>query len=73
MRKWIGILVIAIVAISLPLTIAWRGAETKASSYAEDRAQIMDLRARYMFALDFFDLVPVTDFAALRPGYNGYV
>jgi len=28
----------------------------KASSYAEDRAQIEDLQARYMFALDFGDL-----------------
>jgi len=31
-------------------------AETNVSSYAEDRAQIEDLQARYMFSLDFDDL-----------------
>ena len=31
-------------------------ADTNVSSYAEDRAQIEDLQARYMFALDFDDL-----------------
>lgn len=31
-------------------------AETNVCSYAEDRAQIEDLQARYMFALDFGDL-----------------
>jgi uncharacterized protein (TIGR02246 family) len=31
-------------------------ADTNVSSYAEDRAQIEDLQARYMFALDFRDI-----------------
>jgi hypothetical protein len=56
MRKWIGVLVIAIVFLLLLLATSCTGAKTKASSYAEDRAQIMDLQARYLFALDFFDM-----------------
>jgi hypothetical protein len=56
MRKWIGILAVVICAVLLLLTISWTRAEAEANSYAEDRAQIMDLQARYMFALDFFDM-----------------
>jgi ketosteroid isomerase-like protein len=56
MRKWIGALAGAIVAVSLILTISCTPAGTNVSSYAEDRAQIEDLQARYLFALDFFDM-----------------
>ena len=45
-----------IVAVSLVLTISCTGAKPNASSYAEDRAQIEDLQARYLFALDSFDM-----------------
>ena len=56
MRKWMGMLIGAIAALSLILTISCTPADTNVSSYAEDRAQIEDLQARYMFALDFGDL-----------------
>jgi hypothetical protein len=57
MRKWMGILLGAIAVVSLILTISCSTAKTNAgSSYAEDRAQIEDLQARYLFALDFFDM-----------------
>jgi hypothetical protein len=56
MRKWIGILAGAIVALLLILTISCKPAVNNVSSYAEDRAQIEDLQARYLFALDFFDM-----------------
>jgi hypothetical protein len=60
MRKCIGILAGAIMAVLLILTISCRPAVKPAannvSSYAEDRAQIEDLQARYLFALDFFDM-----------------
>ncbi len=38
------------------LTFACNEKGALESSYAEDRAQIEDLQARYLFALDFFDL-----------------
>ncbi|HSW39879.1 MAG TPA: nuclear transport factor 2 family protein [Acidobacteriota bacterium] len=42
---------------ALLLTISCAPAdEIKADSYAEDRALIEDLQARYLFALDFFDM-----------------
>jgi ketosteroid isomerase-like protein len=56
MRKWIGILLVAVVALLLLSAISRTRAEIKTSSYAEDRAQIEDLQARYLFALDFFDM-----------------
>jgi ketosteroid isomerase-like protein len=56
MRKWIGALAGAMVTVSLILTISCTPAATSARSYAEDRAQIEDLQARYLFALDFFDM-----------------
>jgi ketosteroid isomerase-like protein len=56
MRKWIGALAGAIVLVCLILTISCTPAGTHVSSYAEDRAQIEDLQARYLFALDSFDM-----------------
>jgi hypothetical protein len=56
MRKWIGMLLGALAVASLILTISCATAKAKVSSYAEDRAQIEDLQARYLFALDFFDM-----------------
>jgi ketosteroid isomerase-like protein len=56
MRKWIGALASAIVVACLILTISCTPAGTNVSSYAEDRAQIEDLQARYLFALDSFDM-----------------
>jgi ketosteroid isomerase-like protein len=56
MRERMGILLVAVVAVSLLLTISCTRTETKADSYAEDRAQIENLQARYLFALDFFDM-----------------
>ncbi len=56
MRKWIGVLAVVIMAVPLILFISCNSASTKVSSYAEDRAQIEDLQARYLFALDSFDM-----------------
>jgi ketosteroid isomerase-like protein len=56
MQKFIGFMLSAIVAVSLILYVSCAPADSNASSYAEDRAQIEDLQARYLFALDFFDL-----------------
>ena len=56
MRKWIGTLVVALMAVFLISTISCNSAGSNIGSYAEDRAQIMDLQARYLFALDFFDM-----------------
>ena len=56
MRKCMEILVFAITVISLVLTVSCAPAGKGKNSYAEDRAQIEDLQARYLFALDFFDL-----------------
>ncbi|NLT68310.1 MAG: nuclear transport factor 2 family protein [Acidobacteria bacterium] len=53
MKKHIGLLLIAAVA---GLLLVTSSCTTKTDSYAEDRAQIMDLQARYLFALDFFDM-----------------
>ena len=53
MKRLIGLLLITGVAGLLLITSSCK---TKANSYAEDRAQIMDLQARYLFALDFFDM-----------------
>lgn len=50
-----GTLLCVIVALSLIMGMSYTSADTKVSSYAEDRAQIEDLQARYMFALDFGD------------------
>ena len=56
MRKWIIALVGAAAAVSLIAAVSCSTAETNISSYAEDRALIENLQARYLFALDFFDL-----------------
>jgi len=56
MRNWMRTASITVAAFSLALLIACTTAQPKVSSYAEDRAQIEDLQARYMFALDFRDL-----------------
>jgi ketosteroid isomerase-like protein len=56
MKRLMGILLSSIIAVSLILTIACIQKDNNTSNYAEDRAQIEDLQARYLFALDFFDL-----------------
>ena len=56
MRKWIRILLSAFAVGTLMLMLSCQPADTNAVSYAEDRAMIEDLQARYLFALDFFDL-----------------
>ena len=55
MKKWMGMLLstIAILTVSCAHVAS---VNTNTSSYAEDRAQIEDLQARYLFALDFFDM-----------------
>jgi ketosteroid isomerase-like protein len=55
MRKWTGILLGAIAVFTLMVALSCAPAGENAVSYAEDRAQIEDLQARYMFALDFHD------------------
>ncbi len=55
MRKWMGSLLCAITALSMVTVMSCAPADTNVSSYAEDRAQIENLQARYMFALDFGD------------------
>jgi len=52
MRKSTVILLSGIVALFLTFAVPSASAQ---SSYAEDRAMIEDLQARYMFALDFRD------------------
>jgi uncharacterized protein (TIGR02246 family) len=52
MRKATGILLCGIAVLFLAATVSSRSTQ---SSYAEDRAQIENLQARYMFALDFKD------------------
>jgi hypothetical protein len=57
MQKWTTILLVAIAASVLFVAASCTPADTNATvSYGEDRAQIEDLQARYMFALDFHDL-----------------
>ena len=56
MQKWTCILLSTVAVFSLILTFSCTPAQTEAAIYAEDRAQIEDLQARYMFALDFHDL-----------------
>jgi ketosteroid isomerase-like protein len=56
MQKWIGVLVGVVLAASLILGVSCKPAASNAVSYAEDRAQIEDLQARYLFALDSFDM-----------------
>jgi ketosteroid isomerase-like protein len=56
MRKWLGTSFSIITVVLLMLTISCTPVDTDTSSYAEDRALIEDLQARYLFALDSFDL-----------------
>ncbi len=56
MRKLSITVFIIMAIISVTLIMTHSSAETGATSYAEDRALIEDLQARYMFALDFGDL-----------------
>ena len=53
MKKLIGIVVCSLAV--LLLTAAATSSKQKQSTYADDRAAIEDLQARYMFALDFKD------------------
>ena len=52
MRKAAGIVLCGIAVVLLTAAAASKKAQ---SSYAEDRAEIEDLQARYLFALDFHD------------------
>jgi len=56
MKKWMGSLLCAIAALSLITIMSCAPVDTNVSSYAEDRAQIENLQARYMFAFDFHDI-----------------
>jgi ketosteroid isomerase-like protein len=53
MRKAMVVLLCGIVVLLVAVSVSSR--PTPSSSYAEDRAEIEDLQARYMFALDFKD------------------
>jgi len=55
MRKLTGVVLCA-VALFLVFAVSYRSAAAEAGSYAEDRALIEDLQARYLFALDFGDI-----------------
>jgi 3-phenylpropionate/cinnamic acid dioxygenase small subunit len=56
MRKWTVALFFSMAALFLILAVSYRSADAQAGNYAEDRAQIEDLQARYMFYLDFKDV-----------------
>ena len=57
MRKWMRILIIAMVGLSMIMIVSCETVDSSAKScYAADRAQIEDLQARYLFALDFGDI-----------------
>ena len=64
MSKWTTKVFYALITLSLIGILSYAFAGTNNSSYGEDRAQIENLQARYMFALDFGDLDTfVTTFA----------
>ena len=56
MRRVSTIVGTLLVILSFSFIISYTSADTGAGSYAEDRALIEDLQARYMFALDFGDM-----------------
>ena len=56
MRKWTVVLVGILAVVLAIFALSYRSAGAQGSSYAEDRALIEDLQARYMFALDFRDI-----------------
>jgi hypothetical protein len=55
MRKSMGMLLGTIGAVLLVLAISCTPADTDTSSYAENRARIENLQARYMFAMNSFE------------------
>jgi 3-phenylpropionate/cinnamic acid dioxygenase small subunit len=55
MSKLMRTLLIVVIGLSLIIIMASAPSDTGKSSYAEDRALIEDLQARYMFAFDFND------------------
>ena len=56
MRKLTVFAFCAIAGLLLIFAVSDRSADAQAGSYAEDRALIEELQARYMFALDFGDV-----------------
>ena len=56
MRKLTFVLLCCMGGLLLTFAMASASAQNKTGSYAEDRALIEDLQARYMFALDFGDV-----------------
>ena len=55
MRKTTIALVFGLAGLAAGSLLSSRAAAAAAASYGEDRAQIEDLQARYLFALDFHD------------------
>ena len=55
MRKTTIALVFGLAGLAVGSLLSSRAAAAAAASYGEDRAQIEDLQARYLFALDFHD------------------
>jgi hypothetical protein len=56
MRKLTVVLMSCAAALFLIFVVSNRSADAQSTSYAEDRALIEDLQARYMFYLDFRDI-----------------
>ncbi len=56
MRKWTFVLLSGVAALLLIFAASYRTAGAQAGNYAEDRALIEDLQARYLFYLDFKDV-----------------
>jgi hypothetical protein len=56
MRKLTVVAFCALAGLVLIFAVSYRSADAQAGSYAEDRALIEELQARYMFALDFGDV-----------------
>ena len=56
MQRCVKLLICSLAVFPLILTISCAPDGKHVSSYAEDRALIEDLQARYLFALDFFDM-----------------
>ena len=56
MRKWTVVALCVTAGLLLLFAASYRSADAQTASYAEDRALIEELQARYMFALDFGDV-----------------
>ncbi len=56
MKTKMSILLSFVTGVSLIAITACTNPDSRVSSYAEDRALIEDLQARYMFAFDFHDV-----------------